>query len=321
MPQNNQKIAEIFYRIADILESQGINWRPQAYRKAARNIELLNHDVKEIYKTGGHKALEDINGVGEALGNKIIEYLKTGKIEKYEKLKKESPYDIEGLSSLSTIGPKRALELYKKLGIRNINDLKEAANKGKIRKLPGFGVKSEQDIFDSIKLREITKKERVPLSFALKQAKIIKKKLSKFSEKIEIAGSIRRKKDTIGDIDILATSKDSKKLIDYFCGLKDVERVLSKGPTKVMVILKSGLQTDLRLIKKADFGAALLYFTGSKEHNIWLRKIAIVRGYKLNEYGLFNRKTSNKIASKTEEEIYKRLGLEYIPPEKRESIS
>lgn len=321
MPKNNYFIAEIFYKIADILDSMEVEWKPQAYRKAARNLELLDIDVWYIYKTEGHKGIENIKGIGKALAKKIIEYLKTEKIEKYEELKKDAPFDIEGLSSISTIGPKKALKLYKELGVKSIPDLKEVAKHGKIRKLPGFGIKSENDILESLKLKDVKRKDRVPLDFAKEEAEKLRNNLKAVADKIEIAGSIRRKKDTIGDIDLLATSENPKRVIERFSNFKDVRKVLAKGNTKAMIILDSGLQVDLRVVKKDNFGAALLYFSGPREHNIWLRRKAIKKGYKLNEYGLFNRKNGERVASKTEKEIYKELDLDYIEPEKREKFS
>lgn len=321
MSKVNHEIAEMFYKIADILDSQGVKWKPEAYREAAGKLELLDRSIAEIYEEEGIGGVKKIKGIGEDLARKIIEYIEEEKISKYEELKEEAPYDVEALTSLSTIGPKKALKLYQKLDIKNVADLKEAAKHGRVRKLEGFGEKSEQDILEAIKLRSLEREERVPLELAQEKSEELKKELNKVAGRVEIAGSIRRKRDTIGDIDILATSSKPREVVSYFCNLSQVKKVLAKGPTKSMVLLKSGLQADLRVVKEENFGAAMLYFSGSKSHNIWLRKKARKKGYKLNEYGLFDRETGEKVASKTEKAIYNALGMKYIPPERRRKFS
>jgi len=313
----NQEIADIFYSIADILELKEIPWKPIAYRKAARSIESLSKDIEKMYREGGIKALEKIPGVGKDIAQKIVEYLKTGKIEKYEKLKKSTPINVGELMSIEGLGPKTISLLYKKLKIKNLKDLEQAVKKGKLRNLPRFGEKSEENILKSIAFAKRSGK-RKPLGYALPIAEEIISNLKKLKEvnQIQICGSTARKKETVGDIDILVTAKNPKKVMDYFTSMQGVKRIVAKGPTKSTIVYGT-IEVDLRVVKLDSFGSAVQYFVGSKEHNIALRKIAISKGYKLNEYGLF--KGNKKVAGKYEESIYKKLGLDWIPYELREN--
>ena len=313
----NTLVAELLRNIAQLLEIKGeLIFKIRAYEKAALAIENLEEDIEEIWKKG---KLDDIPGVGEALTEKISEFLKTGKLEYYGKLKKEVPVDMEELGRVGGLGPKTILKLYKKYKIRNLRELETAAKQGKIQKIAGLGPVVEKNILKSIAFAK-TAGKRFLLGHALDIAEEIKSKLKKLKEvdKIEIAGSLRRMKETIGDIDILVTSKKQAKVVDFFASMEDVAGVLAKGSTKASVRLKEGLQADLRVVGEKAYGAALLYFTGNKQHNIALRKIAIKKGMKLSEYGIFNKKTSKMLAGKTEEECYKKLGLKYIEPEIRE---
>jgi DNA polymerase (family X) len=313
---SNRDIAKVFREMAAFLEAEEVAFKPRAFERAALTIEEMNKEAADLYKEGGVKALDKIPNVGKGIAEKIEELFKTGRIKDYEKLKKKYPIKIEELSAIEGVGPKSAIKLYKKLKIRSVADLKRAAKAGKIRKLEGFGEKSEQKILKGI---EFLKKSsgRTVLGFILPTVREIEKKLGSLEEveKITVCGSVRRMEETIGDIDILATSKKPRAVMDYFTSLPEVSRVLSKGDTKTMVRLKAGLDADLRVVAPESYGAAVQYFTGSKSHNIALREIAIKKGYKLNEYGLFKGKRS--IASRTEEEIYKTLGLDWIPPELR----
>ena len=312
---NNISIAKIFYEMANILQIRNVQWKPQAYRRAAKALELLKRDVSEIYKKYGIKGIDEIPGIGKNLSKKIVEYIKTGKIRAYEKMKKREEAKIMNLLKIPGIGPKKIKKLYTELGIKNINDLKKAIREHKIAKLPGFGLKSEADLKKSLGLE---KSKRHPLNEVLPIANQIAKELRKVALKVDIAGSNRRRKSTVRDIDILAISKNPEKTMNSFVKMKNVKRILAKGPTKSTILLKNNIQVDLRIVPKESYGAALLYFTGSKNYNIKLREIAIRKGYKLNEYGLFDRKTNKKVAGKTEQEIYKKLGLKYTKPEKRE---
>jgi len=313
----NREIAKIFYRIAFYLEMENVAFKPQAYEKAALILETLPEDVESVYKKGGLKALEDIPGVGESIGEKIIEYIKTGKIKEYEDFRKKIPIEIEELKSVEGIGPKMIKELYEVLKIENLADLEKAAKAGKIRNLPHLGEKTEKNILQSIEFLKRTK-GRFLLGEILPVVSEIIENLKSLEEvkKISPAGSVRRMKETIGDVDILATSSSPKKVIDYFVSFPGVEKIWGQGPTKASVRLKEGFDIDLRVLPEKEYGSALQYFTGSKAHNIALRKIAIDKGLKLNEYGLF--KGNKSIASQTEEEVYKALGFPYFEPELRE---
>jgi len=312
----NHEVAELLNEIADLLEIQDIQFKPRAYRKAAFVIDGLSEDIEEIWKKN---KLDDIPAVGEGIAKKISDFLEHGTSSYLEKLKKQVPVDIEELGKIEGLGPKTIMKLYKKLNVKNIKDLEKAAKQHKIQKIEGLGHTVEENILKSIEFAKLSGK-RFLLGYALDVAREIKNRLSNLNDvsKVEIAGSLRRKKETIGDIDILATSKNPEKVMDFFTSMENVADVIAKGSTKSMVRLKEGLQADVRVISEKNYGAALLYFTGNKQHNITLRKIAIKKGLKLSEYGLFDKKSNKMLAGKTEEECYKKLGLAYIEPEIRE---
>jgi len=314
----NQEIAKIFYEIADFLEMEGVQFKPYAYQKAALTLETLEKDVGEIYKEGGKEALEKISGVGKSIAEKIEEYLKTGKIKYYQGLKKKTPVQMEELTAVEGMGPRKAKILYQKLGIRNLKDLEKAAKTHKIAPLFGFGEKTEKNILEGIAFLKKSK-GRFLLGDILPQVKEILEKLKalKEVEQISPAGSVRRMKETIGDVDILITTKDAKKVMDFFVQLPGITKVWMKGPTKSSVRMEQGFDVDLRVVKKKSYGSALQYFTGSKEHNIVTRRIAMEKGLKLSEYGLF--KGKKMIAGWYEAGIYKALGLPWIAPELREN--
>jgi len=314
----NQELARIFYEIAQYLEMEGVAFKPQAYEKAALVLETLEEDVKNIYKKGGIKALEEIPGVGESIAGKICEYLRTGKIREYQRLKKKMPVNIEKFVQVEGLGPKKISILYKVLGIKNLKDLEKAAKAGKIRKLENFGEKTEKNILEGIAFLKRSK-GRFLLGEILPAVKEVREKLKKLNEveKISVAGSIRRMKETIGDVDFLVISKNSKKVMDFFVSLPGVIKIWGKGTTKASVRMKDGFDMDIRVVPKKSYGSALQYFTGSKEHNIATRKIAMDKGLKLSEYGLF--RGAKMIAAETEGEIYKKLGMQYIEPEMREN--
>lgn len=314
----NQELAKIFYDIADILEIQNIQWKPRAYRKAAQSIESLSEDIEEIYKSKGIEGLKEIPGIGEALSKKIIEFIKTNKIKSYEKLKKQIPRHLSELIEISSLGPKRAELLHEKLRINNLKDLEKAIKEHKISKLKTFGIKSEENILKGLELFK-KKHERTLLGTALLIARDIESKLRALKQVNQVitAGSIRRGKETVKDIDILVTANNPKQVMDYFTSLPEVSRILAKGPTKSSIILNNNLQVDIRIVSNNILGSALQYFTGSKEHSIELRKIAIKNKLKLSEYGLF--KKNRLVAGKTEKELYNKLGMQYIEPELREN--
>lgn len=314
----NRFVADILYQIADLLDVKGeIFFKTRAYRIAAQTIETLDEDIEAV---SNEYRLQSIPGVGEALAKKITEIVETGKLEYFEKLKKEIPAGVLTLLELQGLGPRKVSALYKNLGITTIEELRNACNAGKLRDLDGFGEITERNILRGIQLREKTS-GRVLLNVAYVDGNNYINYLKKCEriEKIDIAGSLRRKKETIGDLDILTSSEFPDEVMDYFVKYPSVQRVLLKGNTKTSVLLNDGLQVDLRVVKKESYGSALQYFTGSKEHNVKIRSIAIKKGFKLNEYGLFDKNTGEYVVGNTEEEIYNTLGLSYIEPELREN--
>lgn len=298
------------------MDMQGVAFKPQAFERAAQNIENLGEDLADIYKQGGTKALEEVPGIGKSMAEMIEEYVKTRHIKEYQVLKKKIPVDIEGLTSVEGVGPKGVYKLYKELGIRTLGQLEKMAKVGKIRDLDGFGQKSEEKILKGL---EFVKKHsgRYILGFVLPEVRQIVSRLEKsqYADKVLLCGSVRRMQETIGDVDILITSKNAKEVMEAFIKMPEVGRVVAHGETKSVVKLKNGLEIDLRVVAPESLGAAAQYFTGDKNHNVEMRKIAIAHGYKLNEYGLY--KGEKLVAGKTEEEIYNKLGLEYIEPELR----
>jgi DNA polymerase (family 10) len=313
----NQEIAKIFYEIAYFLEMENVKFKPYAYEKAALTLEGLEKDVEEIYKKEGFEGLRKIPGIGESIARKIEEYLNTGKIQYHEDYKKRYPINLEELMKIEGLGPKRLKVLYEKLKIKNVEELEEALRAHKIAILPGFGEKSEKNILEALEFAKRSK-GRFLLGEILPKVKEIYEKLKNLKEveRIELVGSIRRMKETIGDVDFLVISKNPEPIMDFFVSLPGVIKVWGKGSTKASVRMKEGFDMDIRVLPKKSFGAALQYFTGSKEHNIALRKIAIEKGLKLSEYGLF--RGAKIIAGESEEEIYEKLGLDWIPPELRE---
>lgn len=313
----NQDIAAILYRIAEVLEIKNIKWEPIAYSKAARNIESLSEDLETVYRRGGIKALMEIPGIGKGISRNVEEFIKTGKIKKYDELKKSIPIDIDSLSNVEGLGPKKIMMLYKKLKIKNLGDLEKAAMEGKLQKLHGMRKKTEENILKAIQFTQ-TSGERKSLGYALPMAREIQALLKKQSyiNRVEIAGSLARRKETIGDIDILITTSKPEQAIDFFTSLPKVKRVIAKGDTKSTVVYED-MQVDCRVLQPEEFGSALQYFIGSKDHNVAVRRIAIKNGCKLSEYGLF--KGTTRIAGKTEDEIYSRLGMQTPPPEIREN--
>jgi DNA polymerase (family 10) len=314
----NSEFAKIFWETAEMLELKGENpFKIRAYQKAARNIEGLSHNLEEVYRSGGLKALEEVPGIGESLAGHIEEIIKTGKFSKYNQLLKEFPKDFMKLIEIPGMGPKTAMLLYKKLNIDSVEKLEKAAKAGKLAGLPGFGEKKQKNILAGLELKEKVK-GRFLLSEATQFAQALVSKLEKIAEvdRVLPAGSLRRQKETIGDIDILITSKKPEAVMNAFVKLPQVQRVLAKGPTKSSVVLKNGMQSDLRVVGPKSFGAAAHYFTGSKQHNILIREMAVKKGLKISEYGIF--KGKKQIGGKTEEEIFRSVGLPFIPPELRE---
>ena len=312
----NLEVAELLNEIADYLEFQNEPFKIRAYRKAALVIESLSEDIMQVWK---ENKLKELPGIGEGIAKKIDDFLRNGKSKYLNQLKKSTPVNVEELGSIAGMGPKTIMKLYRHLKVKNLSDLERAAKQNKIQKIEGLGSTVEQNILKSIEFAKKTK-QRIPLGFALNSAEEVAKMLKSCNDiiRVSIAGSARRMKETIGDIDILATSKNPAKVIDFFAKMPNVAQILAKGDTKSSVRLKEGLQVDLRVMNDEIFGAALLYFTGNQQHNIMLRRIAIEKNLKLSEYGLFDNKTNKIVAGKTEEEVYKKLGMNYIEPEMRE---
>ena len=313
----NKELADIFYDISALLEMQDIPFKPQAYQRAAVTIEGLKEDIESLYNRGGLKELEALPAIGKSIALQIEEYLKTGKLLGYKKLKKSFPFDIQEITKVEGMGVKKAKRLWEELKIKNIKDLEKAAKDHKIAPIEGFGEKTERNILEGIKFLKRSK-GRFLLSEIIPRIREIEKKLKglKEVEKIALAGSIRRMKETIGDADLLVVSKNPKKVMDFFTSQPEVAKVWAKGMTKSSVRVKEGFDIDLRIVRENQFGSALQYFTGSKDHNIVLRKRAIEKGLKLSEYGLF--KGDRVVSSKNEEDIYKALKMEIIVPELRE---
>ncbi len=315
----NKELAKIFRNMGFIYEFLDDKFRALAYHKAAQIIEDLPDDIRNYIATG---KINDIKGIGSHTVDKILEYIKTGKIQKYEELKKLIPEDFLDLMEVPGFGPKTLKRIYDELKITNKKDLIEALKNGTVAKLKGFGEKKVQNMLKGFELYEASK-NRLLLWEALQIAETLLNKLKILKEikKIEVAGSLRRKKETIGDIDILVAceEKDKDKIINFFVNLEDVKEVLAKGDTKASVIVKEkDRQVDLRVLKLEEWGSGLQYFTGSKEHNVHLREIAKQKGLKISEYGVFDVTTDKKIAGETEESVYNAVGIQWIPPELRE---
>jgi DNA polymerase (family 10) len=312
----NQQIAKVFNEIAELLELKGENvFRIRAYRRAAQNLDGLSKNVSTLTD----EDLAAIPGIGKDLIGKIHEYLDKGIVAKHEELKKEIPAGVLDLLRIPGLGPKKAKQFFDTLKIKSVDDLEAAIKAGKLEGMPGIQKKTEENILKGIELIK-RRTERTPLGRVLPLAEDIIRRMKDGApvNRIEVAGSIRRMKETVKDIDILTTSKKPAEVMDAFVKLPQVSRVLAQGPTKSSIVTDEGIQVDIRVVDEDSFGAALQYFTGSKQHNIRLREMAVRAGLKLNEYGVFKEPGEKKIGGKTEEEMYKALKLPFIPPELRE---
>jgi len=317
VPIHNADIAAIFEEIADLLEIEGANpFRVRAYRNAAREIEALGVSAAELVAKS--EDLTELPGIGEDLAAKIREIVETGSCKALDKLRHELPPTITELLKIPGLGPKRVRALYDHLKVKTVEQLAKAAQAGKIHELAGFGAKTEQAILDAL-AAHVTETKRFKLAIAAQYAEPLRDYLAKAPgvKEVVIAGSYRRAKETVGDIDILATAKDSGAVMDRFTSYDEVRDVLAKGETRSTVLLKGGLQVDLRVVEPESYGSALQYFTGSKAHNIDIRRMAQEHGLKVSEYGVF--KGEKKIAGETEESVYKAVGLPWIAPEMREN--
>ncbi len=316
---DNIQIAEMFNRMAKLLEFKGENpFKSRAYTNAARSIKGLDEELSLLYKGG---LIASIPGIGEALRSKIVEMLETGSFDAYERMIKEIPPGVMDIMDIPGIGPKMARAFYEKLGVTSVDELSMAAREHRIRRLPRMGEKHEEKILRSItRIQQDKDHGRHPIAFAGEIAKQIRDELSSSPhiQKVVIAGSLRRKKDTVGDIDLIAISNEPEKAIRFFVNMEQVEEILESGTSKGAVLYPGNLRVDLRVVEMGSFGSMIQHFTGSKEHNIHLRKIALSKGYSLNEYGFTNESSGKLTPCSKEKEIYDFLGLEYLPPEIRE---
>ena len=322
MPVYNSDIVEIFNEVADLLEIEGANqYRVRAYRNAARTVSTLSRDVSEMVEAG--EDLTELSGIGEDLAAKIQEIVETGDLKQLEGIEQRTPPELGRMLDVAGLGPKRVQTIYEELGVTTIEGLREAAERGQIRDLHGLGEKTEQKILEDLE-RWSEEEERTRRDVAEERVEPLLDFLRSLSdvERAEAAGSYRRKKETVGDLDILAISDKGEEVIAHFVDYEDVERVVSQGETRSTVVFRAGLHVDLRVVEEESYGAALLYFTGSKQHNITLRNMALDRGWKINEYGVWEADDEaaeqSQIAGETEEEIYDLFELPWIAPELRE---
>ncbi len=316
MSLSNSEIADIFNQMADMLEIKGENpFKVRAYRNGARTIQNLGKSLDDLVKRG--MDLTKLPGIGADLSDAIVEILKTGKFAKLEKLKKEMPEGLDKLLAIEGLGPKRIRQLYDNFGVTSLEELAKVAQKGDIYRLKGFGPKLVEKILKGV---ELAKKagHRFRFDVAKPFAEELKSYLQSYESvlNVEVAGSYRRKKETVGDLDILVVADNWEAVTEWFVKYEKVKEVVSKGPTRSTVILRNDLQVDLRSVAKESYGSALHYFTGSKAHNIKIRKMAVERGWKINEYGVFE--GQKRLGGESEEELYKLMGMQYIEPELRE---
>jgi len=317
MPLHNSDIADKLNQTADLLEIQGDNpFRIRAYRNAARTVLSLSQPVAELIDQDGD--LTRYPGIGKDLGGKIRQLVQTGRLDVLAELEKQIPGELSQLMDIAGLGAKRVARIFHELQISNLDQLKAAAMSGRLRDLEGFGEKTEQKLLEDIARLQQEKNQRTPLAVAeeIAHALVEHLKTGRGIKQIDVAGSYRRRKETVKDLDILVTCKSGSNVMDRFTQYEDVQKIVSQGTTRSTVLLRSDFQVDLRVVPQVCYGAALNYFTGSKEHNIAIRKMAVQRKFKLNEYGIFEGDT--RIGGKTEAEVYRALDLPYIEPELRE---
>jgi len=317
MPIQNSDVSNIFNKVADLLEIEGANpFRVRAYRNAARAVGSLPRNVKDMIDS--QEDLSDLPGIGKDLAGKIEEIAKTGSLGQLEELECKTPSSLSEVMKIEGLGPKRVRALHQHLNVVTLEDVEEAARQGKVRELEGFGEKIEQKILEGLEAFEAAK-ARIKLMEAEQRAESLLAYLKKEKgiKDITVAGSYRRRKETVGDLDILVTCRKGSAVMDHFVAYEDIKKVISKGKTRATIVLRSGLHVDLRVLPQVSYGAALHYFTGSKAHNIAVRKLGVKRNLKINEYGVF--KEDERIAGKTEKEVYNQIDLPYIEPELREN--
>ena len=317
MPIHNSEVADVFSRIADLLEIEGANqFRVRAYRKAARTIRGYPRSMADLLDEG--QDLTELSGIGDDLAGKIEEIVRTGGLRQLDEIEQRTPAGLAQMLKVEGLGPKRVQQLYEELGITSLDQLEEAAKSGQIRELDGFGPKIEENILQELSRKDL-EEERTRLNVAEEMARPLVAYLEDIEgvERVQVAGSYRRRKETVGDLDVLAISEAGRETIQRFVDYEDVDEIVSQGGTRSTVVFRSGLQVDVRVVPRESYGAALFYFTGSKDHNIALRNLALDQGLKVNEYGVF--RDEERIAGETEDEIYKLFDLPYIPPELRQN--
>lgn len=319
----NAQIAQAFQKIADLLKLRDENpFRIRAYERAAQTIEALSEDLEMIHKRKAREGILGLPGIGKDLADKIEEMIATGTMSFLTELSKEVPPGVIAMTQIEGLGPKKTKVLWQKFGVESIDALEKLLTSDTLLQEKGWGKKSIENALKGIAaLRAHGQRLALPAAMELAEELLRALEASKLCSKLSLAGSIRRRKETIGDIDILASSKSPEKLMDLFCDIPQVERVLAKGTTKASVHLHAGVDADLRVVEEKVFGAALHYFTGSKDHNVHLRRIGISKGLTISEYGVYEGTAKEKgklLASRTEEDIYRSVGLPYIEPELRE---
>ncbi|ELY80339.1 DNA polymerase/3'-5' exonuclease PolX [Natrinema pallidum] len=323
----NAELAARFEEFADLLEADGVEYKPRAYRRAAENIRAHPSPIADRIEAGDREAVETIDGVGDAISSKIVEYVETGEIDELEALRAELPIDIADITRIEGVGPKTAGKLYRELGIETLDDLEAAAEAGEVQEVKGFGPKTERNILENLEFARTVGQRQL-----LGEARPLADDVLAFLESVpevdrcEVAGSIRRWRETIGDVDVLAATADGEAVVERFVAWDSVDDEIESGPEKASVRVGES-RVDLRVVVPAEFGSALQYFTGSKDHNVSLRNYAIDRGMKLNEYGAFDvsaiadheadQRIGDRVAGETEEGMYEALGLPWIPPELR----
>ncbi|QLK26434.1 DNA polymerase/3'-5' exonuclease PolX [Natrinema zhouii] len=323
----NAELAARFEEFADLLEADDVEYKPRAYRRAAENIRAHPSPIADQIAAGDHEAVENIDGVGDVISSKIIEYVETGEIDELEELRAELPIDIADITRIEGVGPKTAGTLYRELGIQTLDDLEEAAEAGEIQSVKGFGPKTEQNILENVEFAR-TIGQRQLLGEARPLADDVLAFLESIDavERCEVAGSIRRWRETIGDVDVLAATNAGEDVVEQFVAWSSVDDEIESGPEKASIRIGE-IRVDLRVVVPEEFGSALQYFTGSKDHNVSLRNYAIDREMKLNEYGAFDvsgvpdeaegQRVGDRVAGETEAGMYEALGLPWIPPELR----
>lgn len=314
--ENNARVASILEEVADLLElKEGTFFQVRAYRRVAKEVQSLTEDIKEMY-VRGH--LDQVPGVGKAIHDKIVEIVRTGELQYLNDLRNEFPAGLLQVMQVPDVGPKTAGRLYKELKVTNLQDLKAAAEQHRIRMLKGFGERTEENILKGIRYLE-SRQGRMLLGYAYPRGRALEQHMREQGfELVSLGGSLRRMKETIGDIDILVGSSEPSKAMDAFVSYPQTAEVMLRGETKTSIRLQDGVQVDLRVVEPSSYGAALQYFTGSKEHNVRMRTLANELGYKVNEYGVFRLSDGGRTAGETEEGVYEILGLQWMPPEMRE---